>query len=94
MRMQCQAPTIEELKGWIFRDVMKETTSRVDEIKRSWADTGCSILLDGWIDANDRTFVNILVDCPKGTVYLCSSDRPDCVENMDAIQNVVQIITY
>lgn len=101
--IQCQAPTVEELKGWIFRDVMKEATSRVDEIKRSWAVTGCSILLDGWTYANDRTFVNVLADSPKGTVYLSSSDITDCVGNMEAMQtflakvglhNVVQIVTY
>ncbi|KAG6409818.1 hypothetical protein SASPL_127860 [Salvia splendens] len=105
--IQCQAPTVEELKGWIFRDVMKEATSRVDEIKRSWAVTGCSILLDGWTYANDRTFVNVLVDSPKGTVYLSSSDITTCVGNMEAMQtflakvlaevglhNVVQIVSY
>ncbi|KAL1552754.1 hypothetical protein AAHA92_13517 [Salvia divinorum] len=105
--IQCQAPTVEELKGWIFMDVMKEMKERVDEIKSSWTVTGCSILLDGWTDANDRTFVNILVECPKGTVYLSSSDITDCVGNMEAmqtffvkvleevgLQNVVQIITY
>ena len=71
-----------ELNGWIFRDVMK----RVDEIKRSWAVTGCSILLDGWTYVKDRTFVNVLVDSPKGTVYLSSSDITGCVGNMEAMQ--------
>ncbi|XP_047964897.1 uncharacterized protein LOC125209338 [Salvia hispanica] len=97
------AVSSSELNGWIFRDVMK----RVDEIKRSWAVTGCSILLDGWTYANDQTFVNVLVDSPKGTVYLSSSDITDCVGNMEAMQtflarvlaevglhNVVQIVTY
>lgn len=105
--VQWQVPTVEELKGWIFKDVMKEMKERLNEVRRSWAETGCSILLDGWKDANGRTLVNVLVDCPKSTVYLFSSDITDCVENMDAtqiflvkvlaevgIQNVVQIITY
>ncbi|XP_057799026.1 uncharacterized protein LOC131014896 [Salvia miltiorrhiza] len=105
--MQCQAPTVEELKGWIFEDVIKEMNQRVDEIRRSWAETGCTIMLDGWTDANGRSLVNVLVDCPKGTVYLHSSDISDCLKNMDAmqtffakilaevgVQNVVQIMTY
>ncbi|XP_042035335.1 uncharacterized protein LOC121781699 [Salvia splendens] len=105
--VQWQVPTVEELKGWIFKDVMKEMKERLNEVRRSWAETGCSILLDGWTDANGRTLVNVLVDCPKSTVYLFLADITDCVGNMDAMQiflvkvlaevgipNVVQIITY
>lgn len=102
-----QVPTVEELKGWIFNDLMKEMHKYVDGVKKSWSETGCSILLDGWEDANGRSLVNILVDCPKGTVYLRSYDISDCVKNLDkmqsffvtvlaevGIENVVQIITY
>ncbi|KAH6804005.1 hypothetical protein C2S51_032252 [Perilla frutescens var. frutescens] len=105
--MQYQTPTIEELKGWIFTQVLTEMHERVNDIRTSWADTGCSILLDGWTGADGRELINILVDCPRGTVYLCSYDITDCVENMDwmqlffvkvlaevGIHNVVQIITY
>ncbi|KAH6838144.1 hypothetical protein C2S53_001235 [Perilla frutescens var. hirtella] len=105
--MQYQTPTIGELKGWIFTQVLTEMHERVNDIRTSWADTGCSILLDGWTGADGRELINILVDCPRGTVYLCSYDITDCVENMDwmqlffvkvlaevGIQNVVQIITY
>ncbi|KAL0317470.1 UNVERIFIED_CONTAM: hypothetical protein Sangu_2161300 [Sesamum angustifolium] len=79
----------------------------VKKIRSSWADTGCSILLDGWTDAKGRHLINILVDSPECTVYLCSFDISDCIENMDAMQSfiskvlvevgigsVVQIITY
>lgn len=104
--MRYQTPTVEELKGWIFKEVMKEMHEHVNDIRKSWADTGCSILLDGWTDANGRELVNVLVDCPKGTLYLGSSDITVCVESMDSMQffvkvlaeigieNVVQIITY
>ncbi|KAI3459004.1 hypothetical protein Pfo_015667 [Paulownia fortunei] len=106
-QMKYQIPTCQELKGWIFKDAVKEMREYVDETRNSWADTGCSILLDGWTDAKGRNLINILVDCPRGAIYLCSSDISDCVGNMDAMQlffervltevginNVVQIITY
>ncbi|KAK4385859.1 hypothetical protein Sango_2709900 [Sesamum angolense] len=102
-----QIPTSQELRGWIFKDAVKEMRENVKKIRSSWADTGCSILLDGWTDAKGRHLINILVDSPEGTVYLCSFDISDCIENMDAMQsfiskvlvevgigNVVQIITY
>ncbi|KAK6156383.1 hypothetical protein DH2020_010631 [Rehmannia glutinosa] len=76
---ECQIPTCQELKGWIFKDVMKEVREYVDEIRNSWAETGCSILLDEWTDEKARNLVNILVDSPRGTVYLRSSDITDCV---------------
>lgn len=106
-QVKFEIPTCDELKGWIFEDVVKEMREYVDEVRNSWASTGCSILLDGWTDAKGRTLVNILVDCPRATVYLCSFDISDCVGNMEAMQlfletvvtevgadNVVQIITY
>ncbi|KAL2227781.1 UNVERIFIED_CONTAM: hypothetical protein Sindi_2136800 [Sesamum indicum] len=102
-----QIPTSQELRGWIFKDAVKEMREYVKKIRNSWADTGCSILLDGWTDAKGRHLINILVDSPKGTVYLCSFDISDCIGNMDAMQSfidkvlmevgissVVQIITY
>ncbi|KAL3649763.1 hypothetical protein CASFOL_006166 [Castilleja foliolosa] len=100
-------PTSEELNGWIYEDIMKEAREYVDEVKSSWAESGCSILLDGWTDETGRDLVNVLVDCPKGTVYLCSSDISTYIGNMDSmlsflnrvindvgIDNVVQIVTY
>ncbi|KAK4430874.1 hypothetical protein Salat_0849200 [Sesamum alatum] len=106
-QMKYMIPTSEELKGWIFKDAVKEMRESVKEIRNSWADTGCSVLLDGWMDAKGRHLINILVDSPRGTVYLCSFDISDCIGNMDAMQsfmdkvlmevgidNIVQIMTY
>ncbi|GFQ01468.1 hypothetical protein PHJA_002290700 [Phtheirospermum japonicum] len=100
-------PTCQELEGWIYEDIMKEAREYVDEVKNSWAESGCSVLLDGWTDEMGRDLVNVLVDCPKGTVYLRSSNISDCIGNMDTmlsfldrvineigIDNVVQIVTY
>lgn len=46
---------------------MQRQAPTVWGVKR--VDTGCSILFDGWTDANDRTFVNILVDCVSLLVW-------------------------
>uniref|UniRef100_A0A5B6ZU29 DUF659 domain-containing protein n=1 Tax=Davidia involucrata TaxID=16924 RepID=A0A5B6ZU29_DAVIN len=100
-------PSCQELKGWILQDEVKEMQPYVKEIRNSWARTGCSILLDGWIDEKGRNLINILVDCPQGPIYLRSSDISGFVGDVDAlkalfdevieevgIENVVQIITY
>ncbi|XP_022891601.1 uncharacterized protein LOC111406400 [Olea europaea var. sylvestris] len=100
-------PSCDELKGWILEDVVKEMQNYVKEIKNSWEITGCSIILDGWVDENGRDLVNVLVNCPNGAVYLRSFDISafvgdivamllflDRVLKEVAVENVVQIITY
>lgn len=37
--MKNQTLTIEELKGWIFKDVMKEMHGHVEKIRKSWAES-------------------------------------------------------
>ncbi|CAA0814465.1 hAT transposon superfamily protein [Striga hermonthica] len=102
-----EIPTRRELKGWIFNDAMGEILEYLDRIRSSWSETGCTILLDGWTDKTGRELVNVLVESPKGTVFLRSSDISDCIGNKDAMlafldrileevgpANVVQIMTY
>ncbi|KAK9282112.1 hypothetical protein L1049_005024 [Liquidambar formosana] len=79
----------------------------MNDIRNSWVSTGCSIVLDGWIDKKSQNFANILVDNPKGPMYLCSSDISASIIEGNALQslidgvldevgvkNVVQIVTY
>ncbi|XP_004246932.2 uncharacterized protein [Solanum lycopersicum] len=100
-------PSCQDLKGWILQDAVHEMQLYVTEIRSSWPRTGCSILLDGWIDSNGRNLINILVYCPRGTIYLRSSDITSFYENPDAmlvfleeileevgVENVVQIIAH
>lgn len=100
-------PTCQELKGWILQTELKEVQQYVQEIRKSWETTGCSILLDGWVGLKGRELVNILVDCPKGAIYLNSFDISDYLGDfckmhsfLDrvleevGISNVVQVITY
>ncbi|CAN4106142.1 unnamed protein product [Withania somnifera] len=100
-------PSCQELKGWILQDAVKEMQQYVKEIRNSWASTGCSVLLDGWVDSNSRNLINILVYCPRGTIYLRSSDISYFNGNVDVmllffeevleevgVENVVQIVAY
>lgn len=100
-------PSCEDLGGWIFQDLLKEMQLYVRDIKSSWERTGCSILLDGWEDSNGRDLINVLVTCPKGTVYIRSVDISKFHPDSDAIQgffddvladvgveNVIQIISH
>ncbi|XP_073144164.1 uncharacterized protein [Henckelia pumila] len=99
-------PSLTELKGWILEDSLQNMQLYVEEMRKTWKTTGCSILLDGWIDSGGRNLVNILVHCPRGVIYLKSSDISYFVDNADdmqlfldevlsdvGVENIVQIIT-
>ncbi|KAK6918119.1 Zinc finger, BED-type [Dillenia turbinata] len=99
-------PGLRELRGEIFEEEVNEMKSYVRHIKESWPSTGCSIVLDGWTDKKGRKLVNFLVDCPKGVIYLRSSDISDLVGDVDGLllffegvieevgfENVIQIVT-
>ncbi|XP_059641619.1 uncharacterized protein LOC132283648 [Cornus florida] len=100
-------PTCQGLKGWILQEEVKEMQQYVKKIRDSWKSTGCSVILDGWIDGKGQDLINVLVDCPQGPIYLRSFDISSYVGNVDAFQlfldevigevgveNVVQIVTY
>ncbi|KAK2662403.1 hypothetical protein Ddye_000977 [Dipteronia dyeriana] len=106
IRGKYEIPSRDELKGLILQEQVKEMREHVERIRHSWASTGCSILLDGWTDQNGRNLVNFIVDCPQGPIYLRSSDVTAAIDDVDALQllldgvieevgihNVVQIIT-
>ncbi|XP_030935000.1 uncharacterized protein LOC115960314 isoform X2 [Quercus lobata] len=85
-QMAYNIPSCQELKGWILKDEVKDIQEYVKKIRHSWASTGCSILLDGWIDEKGRHLVNFLVDCPQGIVYLRSSDVTSFIDDVDMLQ--------
>ncbi|KAH7674607.1 Ribonuclease H-like protein [Dioscorea alata] len=99
-------PTSEELGGWILQEERSHVQLYVDCIKSSWAETGCSLLLDSWIDTRGRNLISFLVDCPNGTIFLRSVDASVVIHDVDALvsllssvieevgaKNVVQVIS-
>lgn len=102
-----KVPRYDELKGWILEADLKEVQGRVDDMMRSWEQTGCSILLDCWTDQRGRSLIAFLVDSPQGTIFLRSVDASDAVMDVDAlfllfskvveevgVKNVIQVINH
>ncbi|XP_015163455.1 uncharacterized protein [Solanum tuberosum] len=79
-------PSCQELKGWILEDAVKEMRQYVTEIRNSWASTGCSILLDGWIDSDDISSFSRNFDAML--LFL-----EEILEEV-GVENVVQIVAY
>ena len=94
------------MRGRLLYEEKVDCTRRLDELKQSWAITGCTIMSDGWTDGKGRSIINFLVNCPRGTIFIKSVDASPYVKDphllcdlLDkfiqeiGLQYVVQIIT-
>lgn len=101
-----EPPSYHDLRGPILKSCMEEIRTRLEQLKATWARTGCSILADEWITESDRTFINFLVYCPDGMMFLKSVDASEIIASPDAlfellkhvveevgVKDVVQVIT-
>jgi len=101
-----KAPTSESLKTDMLLESVDDINLALVDFKSSWADTGCTIMSDGWTDQRNRTLINFLVSCPKGTMFLKLVDASDKIKSAQLIcemmeeiveevgeQNIVQIVT-
>ncbi|KAJ4716949.1 putative HAT transposon superfamily protein [Melia azedarach] len=99
-------PTSTELKWTMLREEVRSMKEYVKKVQECLLRTGCSILVDEWVNVEGRYLVNFLVDCPEGTIYIQSFDLSAYVGDIVALQtilnevieevgakNIVQIIT-
>uniref|UniRef100_A0A7N2R4S6 BED-type domain-containing protein n=1 Tax=Quercus lobata TaxID=97700 RepID=A0A7N2R4S6_QUELO len=61
-----RGPNYHALRVPLLREAKREVQLIVDSHRSYWADTGCTIMADGWTDTRHRTLINFLVYCPKG----------------------------
>ncbi|KAL0904189.1 hypothetical protein M5K25_026264 [Dendrobium thyrsiflorum] len=89
-----------------FHEELPNTEWSIDEIKRTWSETGITIMSDGWSDIKNRSLINILINNPYGMMFLRSVEASDEVKIIDFIfnlldgvveeieeQSVVQVVT-
>ncbi|GFP86370.1 hypothetical protein PHJA_000780800 [Phtheirospermum japonicum] len=99
-------PTYHDLRGWVLKNLVHEVRYDVDQCASAWARTGCSILVDEFNSGKGKTYVNFLVYCPEGTVFLRSADISGTLDSSDVLyellketveevglRNVLQVVT-
>lgn len=105
---QASVPTVSDVTVEFQDQLYQKLLYWAATIQESWASTGCSVILDGWVDQfTDRTLVNVTVDCPQGMVFQQSLDLSNAVPNVDVLEmaiervinkigsrNVVQVVSY
>ena len=99
-------PGYEKLRTTILHDERKSVEVELQPIRDSWAQSGVSIVSDGWKDCRNRPLINVIAVCPKGAMFLKAVDCEGQVKDskfishilIDAIEpvgpdNVVQVVT-
>ncbi|XP_028059457.1 uncharacterized protein LOC114263158 [Camellia sinensis] len=76
-----KVPTYHEVRVPLLNDSKKELQLFIDSIKSTWANTGCTIMSNGWTDGRHRTLINFLVYCPRGITFVKSIDASDVVKD-------------
>uniref|UniRef100_A0A0D3DQF1 Uncharacterized protein n=1 Tax=Brassica oleracea var. oleracea TaxID=109376 RepID=A0A0D3DQF1_BRAOL len=99
-------PSYHALRVGLLRDAKLQVSLIIDSLRSTWADSGCTLMGDGWKDTRQRPLINFLVYCPKGITFIksvdasgiCTNEENLCnlfAEIVDMIgpQNVVHMVT-
>ncbi|XP_075645300.1 uncharacterized protein LOC142616308 [Castanea sativa] len=85
-------PNYRALRVPLLREAKRKVQLIVDSHCSYWADTGCTIMVDGWTDTRHRRLINFLVYCPKGIVFIRSVDTFDLVKDAINMSNLLDEI--
>lgn len=80
-----KGPSYNEMRTTI-RVEEKEDLEKEKELStiiKSWKDTGCTIICDGWTNKRGRPFIHFCFTCPRGTMFVKAVDAT--LEVKDAI---------
>ena len=86
-----KVPSYADFRGRILQDEKVDCTKRLEEFRASWAQTGCTVMLDGWTDQKGRTLINFLVSCPKGTMFMKSIDASAYIKDAKILCDLLDV---
>ncbi|XP_075098791.1 uncharacterized protein LOC142175712 [Nicotiana tabacum] len=89
-------PTYHEIRGPYLNKEVEETNKIVEEHKVAWNKYGCSIMMDKWTARTGKMIINVLVNSPKGSLFLESIDASDSstdhIKMFTLFQNTIEKI--
>ncbi|RVW13610.1 hypothetical protein CK203_088822 [Vitis vinifera] len=101
-----KGPTFHEERVTNLKKELALTKDLMKDHMVEWGKNGCSIMSDGWTDRKERTLVNFLVNCSKGTMFMQSIDASSMIKTREKMfelldkwveqvgeENVIQVIT-
>ncbi|KAL4188934.1 hypothetical protein AMTRI_Chr08g162900 [Amborella trichopoda] len=76
-----KAPTPYKIGELLMKKEVEYTNEYLETHKERWAKFGFSLMTDMWSDRRRRSNINLLVNCPTGTVFLHSIDASNDVHD-------------
>uniref|UniRef100_A0A0D2ZWI5 DUF659 domain-containing protein n=1 Tax=Brassica oleracea var. oleracea TaxID=109376 RepID=A0A0D2ZWI5_BRAOL len=81
-------PSYHALRVGLLRDAKLQVSLIIDSFRSTWADSGCTLMGDGWKDTRQRPLINFLVYCPKGITFIKSVDASGIYTNAANLCNL------
>eukprot|EP01018_Ginkgo_biloba_P023328 Gb_37124 [translate_table: standard] len=101
-----KTPSFEKVRTTLLTKEKSLAEQSIEPIRASWRTTSVSIVSDGWTDVRNKPLINVIVVCPKGSMFLnavdCSGELKDAtfianilISTIESVgpSNVVQVIT-
>ena len=85
VRKGFKGPSMHDLRGSLLQKEIVSIDEYLKDFKQSWVRTRCTIMSNGWIDQKGCTLINFLVSCPRGTMFLRSSDASEQVKDANML---------
>ncbi|GKV26461.1 hypothetical protein SLEP1_g35752 [Rubroshorea leprosula] len=83
-----KAPSYHAMRSNLLHNLKQEVQLLVNSYRNIWAETGCTIMRDGWQDQKNRQLINFLVYCPRGITFVKSVDASDVVKDASMLCNL------
>lgn len=85
-------PSCHSLRVKLLGKCTNEVGEFCKELRKSWEVTGCTVMVDRFIDTIGRTIINFFIYCPKGTMFLKSVDVSQIETTLDGLVNLFESI--
>nr|XP_016476618.1 PREDICTED: uncharacterized protein LOC107798165 [Nicotiana tabacum] len=83
-------PTYHEVRVPCLKMRWRRQTSLSRSIRHNGKACGCSIMMDKWTAKNEKMVINVLVNSPRGSVFLESYDASDSSTNSNKMFNLFE----
>lgn len=84
------APSHHNLRGWVLKSAVDEAKADMDYCTRAWVRTGCSLLVEECNTGKGMTFLNFLVYCPEGTMFLKSVNVTNTIGEVESTYELLK----
>lgn len=79
-------PSYNSLRGKLLNKCLNETNDFCKEIHKSWEITGCTVIVDRWIDKVGHAMISFYAYSSKGTIFL---DLVDASEHENSLEVLI-----